>query len=70
MRNLYTISDIDNTRVFELDNRTYNTIHGKFANIVGDKRADKLMWKRRNKTLRDLSCNSFVDIISCIQLMG
>jgi len=68
--NIYSISDIDNTRVFELDNRTYNTIRGKFAKIVGDKRADQLMWKWKDKTLRDLSCQSFVDILSCIRFMG
>jgi len=68
--NFYMISDLDNTRVFELDNRTYNTIRGKFAKMVGDKGADKLMWKWRDKTLRDLSCNSFVDVLSCIRFMG
>ena len=66
----YSTADLDSTKVFELDNRTYNTIRDKFANIVGDSRADKLMWKWRDKTLRDLSCNSFVDVLSCIRFMG
>ena len=66
----YSTADLDSTKVFELDNLTYATIRGKFAKIVGDKRADKLMWKWKDKTLRDLSCNSFVDVLSCIQFIG
>ena len=68
--NFYTIADLDNIRVFELDNNTYEKIHGKFARMAGDKGATKLMWKWKDKTLRELSCNSFVDVLSCVRLMG
>lgn len=68
--NLYTIDEFTSTRIFELDNNTYNKIYDKFARTVGDKTANKLMWKWRDKTLRELSCNSFVDVLSCVRLMG
>ena len=68
--NFYTISDLDNVRVFELDNRTYAAIRDKFARMAGDKGANKLMWKWKDKTLRELSCNSFVDVLSCVRFMG
>lgn len=68
--NFYTTDEFTSTRVFELDNTTYNKIHDKFAKMVGDKRADKLLWQFKDKTLRELSCNSFVDVLSCIRFMS
>ena len=68
--NFYTTDEFTSTRIFELDNNTYNKIHDKFAKMVGDKGADKLMWQWKDKTLRELSCNSFVDVLSCIRFMG
>lgn len=68
--NFYTISDLDSTHVFELDNRTYTAIRDKFARMAGVNGANKLMWKWRDKTLRELSCNSFVDVLSCVRFMG
>lgn len=43
--NFYTIADLDSTRVFELDNRTYDMIRDKFARMAGVNGANKLMWK-------------------------
>jgi len=68
--NFYTTNEFTSTKVFELDDNTYGKIHDKFAKYVGDKKADDLLWKWKDMTLRELSCNSFVDVLSCIRLMG
>ena len=52
------------------DNRIYNRIRKQFlATIPNEKIVDTILQKYWNYTLRELSCNSMINIMDCFILL-
>ena len=64
-----TIEEYETTKVYALDNYFYNRIYDAFAKACGDRIAARLMARFSNKTVRELSMNSYVDILSMITII-
>lgn len=53
-----------------LDDKIYNRIRDKFVTLLcSEVVADALLAKYWHKTLRELSCNSVIDVMSCFVLL-
>ena len=64
-----TMDEFESMKLYELDNVTYNRIERAFIKVCGYAVAAKLMKKFAEKTLRELSVNSIVDIMSELTIL-
>lgn len=64
-----TISEFETMRLYELDNVTYGKVKMAFVHVCGNAGADRLMEKFSNRTIRELTLNSFVDILSLLKIL-
>jgi hypothetical protein len=67
---ILTITEFENLKIYELPNNIYNSIERKLAAATSDKIAKKLLNSWLEKKLKDVTCNSCIDIISCFQIIG
>lgn len=64
-----TIEEYETKQVYELENYYYNRIYDAFVKACGERIADRLMKRFAHMTLRQLSTNSYVDILSMITII-
>ena len=69
MTNFLTIQEFETIKVYELDNVTYNKIEMAFIRTLGERIGKKILAKYLEKNLRDLTCQSYVDIMSLIKVL-
>ena len=63
-------TEFDNVPFGYLDNRIYNKIKNEFLHLIPDEKiVNALLEKYWNKTLRELSCNSMVNVMNCFVLL-
>ena len=67
--NFILMEEFDNTKLACLDDRTYKRIERAFISAVGYVIAQRLMNKFAEKTLRDISTNSYVDVMSVVDII-
>ena len=64
------IEEFNTTPIAYLDNRVYNRIRKEFLNLLRNEKAvDAILFKYWNHTLRELSCNSMVNVMNCFVLL-
>lgn len=64
-----TYFEFDNLKIYALDNIIYNAIEEEFIKFLGERIAKKFMLEHLEITVRELSCNSFVDITKCFRII-
>lgn len=64
-----TVEEFDTLKVYELDNATYKRLEKAFAQVCGYAGAERLLAKFMEKTIREISVNSFVDVMSIIKIL-
>lgn len=69
MMNLVTIEEYNTVKVACLEDRVYKTIEKAFVDRLGEKLGKKLMMKFMEKSLRELSLQSYVDVLSLINII-
>ena len=69
MTKFITIEEFDTMKLYEVEDALYRRIERTFAKAVGYTVAAKLMQKFAEKTLRQLSANSYVDIMSVFTIL-
>lgn len=58
-------------KVYELDNVIYKKIEYKLVKLTGSEQiAKKLMVKFGSLTIQQLSCNSYINIFDCFEILG
>jgi hypothetical protein len=66
---LLTIEEFDTMKMYELPNGIYNTIEREMIKTLPETIVKKIMLKFLSKTVREFSCNSYVNIMNCFQLI-
>lgn len=61
-----TMYEYENTKLGSLEDRVYKRIERAFEHAIGFSAAEKIMARFADKTLRDISTNSYVDILSVV----
>ena len=69
MTRFLTIQEFENIKVYELDDVTYNKIEMAFIRTLGEKIGKKILSKYLEKKLKELTCQSYVDIMNCIKIL-
>ena len=65
------MSEYETMKVYELDNVIYKKIEYKFIKFTGSElMAKKLMLKFSSLTVKQLSCNSLINILYCFEILG
>lgn len=64
-----TMEEYDNTKVYALDNKVYRQIERAFVLALGDRLAARMLDKFAGYTLRQLSTNSYVDVLSAVTIL-
>lgn len=65
------MSEYETMKVYELDNVIYKKIEYKFVKFTGSEQmAEKLMLKFSSLTVKQLSCNSLINILDCFEILG
>lgn len=64
-----TIEEFNTLKVYELDDVTYRRIERAFSQTCGNAVAKRLMAKFMEKTVREISANSYVDILSLLTII-
>lgn len=65
------MSEYETMKVYELDNVIYKKIEYKFIKFTGSElMAKKLMLKFSSLTVKQLSCNSLINILDCFEILG
>lgn len=63
--------EYETMKVYELDNVIYEKIEYKLVKLTGSETiAKKLMVKFSSLTIQQLSCNSYIDIFDCFEILG
>lgn len=60
-----TMNDFTNGKLAYVNNIIYNNIETAFVNAIGERITKKILPKYLEKSLQELSCNSFVNIMDC-----
>lgn len=69
MQHLFiTTQEYETMPIYALNDTIYKRIEKAFADATSEKTAHRFMLRVGNKTLRELSCNSYVDILSLITI--
>lgn len=56
MMRFYTMEEFEETKVYALDDVTYNRIERAFVNRLGERLGKKILAKYIEKTVKELSC--------------
>jgi hypothetical protein len=67
---ILTLSEYENIKIYELPNNIYNAIERKLTAATNETVAKKLLNKWLEKKLKDITCNSNIDFMSCFQIIG
>lgn len=64
-----TMWEYEHTKLGSLEDRVYRRIERTFAKSLGFTVAERLMRRFANMTLREVSENSYVDILSAVTVL-
>lgn len=64
-----TLEEYNSAKLYTLEDRVYNQVRRAFEKAVGYGIAEKLLAKFAGMTLRELSANSYVDILSAVTIL-
>ena len=65
-----TMEEYENMKVYALDNATYNKIERRFVAVMHNEvMGKKLLERFMNMTVRELSANSWVNILDCFVIL-
>ena len=64
-----TIQEFETIKVYELDDVTYNKIERAFMKKLGERIGKRILAKYLETKLKDLTCQSYVDIMSIIKVL-
>jgi len=65
------MTEYETMKVYELDNVIYKKIEYKLVKLTGSEQiAKKLMVKFSSLTIQQLSCNSYINIFDCFEILG
>lgn len=63
--------EYETMKVYELDNVIYEKIEYKLVKFTGSELITKnLMFKFGSLTIQQLSCNSYINIFDCFEILG
>ena len=63
--------EYETMKVYELDNVIYKKIEYKLVKLTGSEQiAKKLMVKFGSLTIQQLSCNFYINIFDCFEILG
>ena len=65
-----TIEEFKNIKVYELDDVTYKRIERAFIKALGERIGKRILERHLEKSLRDLTCQSYVDVMSLLTIIG
>ena len=65
----YTTQEFEEIKVYELDDVTYNRIERAFVNRLGERLGKKILAKYIEKRVKELTCQSYVDVMSEINIL-
>ena len=65
----YSLAELRRTKVYTLDNKTYNKIQDKCAEIIGDKMAKKMVEEMLEFKAIDLYNCTGIDFTKCFETM-
>lgn len=63
-----TMSEFDTLKLYEMDEIIYKRIERVFHRILGEK-TERIMDKYKTKTLREISVNSCINVMSCFSII-
>ena len=66
---IVTLYEFDNKPIWLLGHTIYNRLVREFAKVLGYDNAEIFLQRFCTYTLRQLSCNSAVDIMSCFVII-
>jgi hypothetical protein len=66
---VYTWSEIENTKLGEVDNKAYHRIYGNIARNLGFMLADRIIQKMWNRSLRELLDASGINCLEGFQII-
>ena len=64
-----TVNEFQNLKVYELDDITYRRIERAFIKVLGYQIGKLILTKYMNKTIAQLSAQSWVDIMSELTIL-
>lgn len=70
MTRFITVQEFETMKLYELDNFTYKQIEKAFIKACGEKIAKKLLNKWIEKKLHEITCNSYVNVMAYINIIG
>ena len=66
---LITKNELENIRVFELDNSVYNSIEARFSKAMGERTARKFMDRHLEYKLWDFLNQNVIDLSGCFEVI-
>lgn len=69
MMNKALTMDEYNNKLAYVNNSIYNAIESKFVDALGERIAKRILAKYLEKSVRELSANSFVNIMDCFTII-
>lgn len=64
-----TLDEFNSAKLYALEDHVYNQVRRAFEMAVGYSVAEKLLAKFEGCSLRELSSNSYVDIMSAVTIL-
>lgn len=64
-----TITEYEETKLCALDDRVYKLVERAFVQAVGYVIAERLLTRFAEKTLREISQNSYADVLSAVRVL-
>lgn len=69
MKHLFlTMQEYENMPLYAINDTLYNRIESAFIKAIGERTAKKFLAKYMEKSVKTLSCQSYVDILSLITI--
>ena len=65
----YTMEEFENMKVYKLDDVTYRLVEKAFISRLGEKLGKKILVKFLEKSVKELTCQSYVDVMSLITIL-
>lgn len=64
-----TLSEFGSTPLYALEDRVYKRVERIFVRAYGETVANRVLLRFMRKTLREISTNSYIDIMSAIPVI-
>ena len=64
-----TMDEYENSKLYEIDDAVYKQIERAFVKALGERMAMRLLEKFLEKTVREISANSYVNVLETIIIL-